>query len=124
MSWRSVGAVLAGFVSTAVLSVGTDAALEATGVFPPGRLPDSLFVVAAIYRALYTVLGGFVTTRLAPDRPWRHAVALMVLGGIGGTLGLLGWFAGGPELGPFWYAASIPASAVPCIALGARLARA
>jgi len=121
---RSAGAVLAGFFATALLSVGTDAVLHATGVFPPMdvRMSDGLFVVAAVYRALFTVVGGAVTARLAPSSPGRHAAALCGLGLLGGLAGLSVAIAH-PELGPLWYSASIPLSAVPCIALGAWLAR-
>lgn len=122
-SWmRSAGAVLGGFFATAVLSVGTDAVLHATGVFPPvgERMSDALFGLAALYRAAYTVAGGALTAKLAPDRPMGHAVVLMVLGLLGGAAGaVVSWQH--PELGPRWYALSIPISAVPCIWAGARL---
>jgi hypothetical protein len=43
---RSVGAVAAGFVLTALLSVGTDAVMHASGVFPPWgeQMAGGLFV--------------------------------------------------------------------------------
>lgn len=120
---RSAGAVFAGFAATFVLSVGTDAVLHGTGVFPPMdvRMSDGLFAIAAIYRAVFTVVGGYVTARLAPDRPMRHAAVLAGLGLLGGLAGLM-VSVQHPELGPLWYAVSIPASAIPCIWLGARLA--
>ncbi len=115
---RSVGAVVAGFFTTALLSVGTDAVMHATGVFPEGRMADTMFVVPMVYRAAYTVAGGFVTARLAPARPMFHAWILAGLGLLGGFAGLAAAVAH-PELGPLWYALSIPISAVPCILLGA-----
>jgi hypothetical protein len=120
---RSVGAVVAGFLATAALSVATDAVMHATGVYPPAgvRMSDAMFVVPAVYRALYTVLGGYLTARLAPKAPLVHAAVLMALGLLGGLAGLAVAVAH-PELGPLWYAASIPASAIPCIGLGAWLA--
>lgn len=119
---RSVGAVLAGFVTTAILSVATDAVCHATGLFPPVevRMADAMFVIPAVYRALFTVAGGWVTARLAPANPMRHGWVLAGLGLLGG-LGGLGVALSHPELGPLWYAASIPLSAIPCIWLGARL---
>lgn len=121
---RSVGAVLGGFLTTAVCSVATDAVLHGTGVFPPEgvRMSDAMFVLPMLYRAAYTVLGGFVTARLAPGRPMRHAGILMGLGLLGGLAGLFASWAH-PEWGPRWYALSIPLSAIPCIWLGARLAQ-
>jgi hypothetical protein len=123
MRWlRSAGAVVGGFVLTAALSVGTDAILHGAAVFPPlgVRMSDSLFALAAGYRALYTVAGGYVTARLAPSSPMAHAGVLAgigVLAGLGGVAASLAH----PELGPLWYAASIPVSAIPSITLGARL---
>lgn len=119
---RSLGAVILGFSVTFVLSVATDAILHATGVFPPMdvRMSDGLFGLAAVYRAAYTVAGGYTTARFAPSEPMVHA---WVLAAIGFTMGTLGVFASlsAPELGPLWYAATIPLSAVPCIWLGAQL---
>ncbi len=46
--WRSVGAVVAGFVAVFVLSVGTDQVLHALKVYPPWGEPmaGALFVLA------------------------------------------------------------------------------
>lgn len=122
-SWlRSVGAVFAGFLATAILSVGTDAVMHATGIFPPEgvRMSDGLFVLPAVYRAVFTVLGGYLTARLAPSNPMRHAWILAGLGLMGGLAGVKVAL-DMPELGPLWYALSIPASAIPCIWGGAQL---
>ncbi len=118
---RSIGAVLAGFFATAVLSVGTDAVMHATGVFPPfpERMPDALFVLPGIYRAIFTAVGGYVTARLAPHHPMRHAGVLAGLGLLAGLGAAVATW--DPALGPLWYTASIPASAVPCILAGAAL---
>ena len=117
----SIGAVLAGFLATAVLSIGTDAALHAAGAFPAiGQImSDPLFVLAAAYRAVYTVAGGYLTARLAPHRPMRHALALGAVGLLVGTVGLLATW--GRGLGPAWYPISIVAMALPCVWAGARL---
>ncbi|MEP6829534.1 MAG: hypothetical protein ABI963_04290 [Rhizomicrobium sp.] len=121
----SAGAVAAGFLVTAVASIATDAAMRAAGIFPtpPQIMSGPLFALASAYRALFTVAGGAVTARLAPDRPMRHA---WILAGIGVAAGLAGAVAyygiGGSGLGPAWYAISIPVEAIPCVWLGARLA--
>jgi hypothetical protein len=73
--------------------------------------------------ALFTVAGGFVTARLAPDRPMRHA---WILAGIGLAAGLAGvafyFIVGGAQLGPAWYPVSIAVEAIPCVWFGGRLA--
>ncbi len=101
--FKSVGAVLAGFITVALFSVGTDAVLEALGLFPPqtepGKYAAWMLAVALIYRSMYTVMGGYVTARVAPRNPQGHVLALMILGGIGGVAGAIG----GWSLGNHWY---------------------
>src|SRR5207249_4547073 len=74
--WRSVGAVVAGFVVVFVLSVGTDQVLHVLKVYPPWGEPmaGALYGMATAYRIVYTILGGYITARLAPDAPVRHAL--------------------------------------------------
>ena len=70
----SAGAGAAGFLVTALASTAADALMHATGIFPsaPRLMSDPLFALASAYRALFTVAGGYVTARLAPDRLMRH----------------------------------------------------
>lgn len=120
---RSVAAVAAGFAATFALSVATDAALHAAGVFPPlgERASDGALAFAALYRTAYTVAGGALTARLAPRRAMRHA---MVLAGLGTALSVLGavatWNAG-PAFGPHWYPVALAVLAAPSVWAGARL---
>src|SRR6266516_4082849 len=86
---RSIGALLAGFVTVVILSIGTDMVLHATGVFPPLGQPmrDALLLLALAYRTLYGVAGSYIVARLAPDRPMGHA---LVLGSIGLAVSIVG----------------------------------
>ena len=120
---RSVGAVVAGFATVAALSMGADALIYGAGLARPGQaMSDPMFALAALYRATFTVVGGFVTARLAPDRPMGHAWVLAGIGLLAGLGGVAAWYAArSPEFGPAWYAISIPVSAIPCVWLGARL---
>ncbi|MBI5067885.1 MAG: hypothetical protein HZB56_06570 [Deltaproteobacteria bacterium] len=120
---RSAGAVAAGFALTFVLSVATDALLHATGVFPPFGQPmaDGLFVLATAYRSVYTVAGGWLTARLAPARPMRHALVLGAVGLAAATAGAVATWNRGPEFGPHWYPLALVALALPCVWAGARL---
>jgi hypothetical protein len=117
---RSVLALLAGFVVVVILSLGTDFALHATGVFPSlgQRMPDGLFALATIYRTVYGIIGSYITARLAPNRPMGHA---MVGGFIGLALSLVGaivtWNRG-PEFGPHWYPIALVVLALPTAWLG------
>lgn len=122
---RSITAVLAGIVVGVILSLGTDTALIAAGIFPPlGQQPpmsDSLFLLATVYRIVYGVAASYVIARLAPDRPMQHAL-------VGGALGLIVSIVGAivtwnhePPMGPHWYPLALVVTALPCAWLGGKL---
>jgi hypothetical protein len=120
---KSIGAVLAGAVVGVVLSMGTDAALRAAGIFTPLGLPmtDALLLLATIYRTIYGVLGSYVTARIAPHRPMLHALIL-------GAIGLAVCIAGAvvtwnrvAEFGPHWYPLALVVLAMPQSWLGGKL---
>ena len=118
--WRRIGAVLAGLVAIFAVTTATDVVMHLSGVFPPMDAPPmsgALFLLAFAYRFVFDVAGSYLTARLAPDRPMRHALALGAVGlvlSIAGTVAL--W-----DAGPHWYPIGIAASAIPCAWLGARL---
>ncbi len=120
---RRIGAVLAGLVAIFALSHATDAVLHATGVFPPAGQPmaDGLFVLALAYRLVFSVAGCWLTARLAPDRPLRHALALGVLGLVFSTAAALATWDKGPEFGPKWFPLALVVSAIPCAWTGGKL---
>jgi hypothetical protein len=112
---------LAGFVAVVVLSLGTDWALHAAGVFPAlgQKMSDALFVLATVYRTLYGVVGSYVTARLAPDRPMGHALVGGLIGVAMSTLGaVVTW---NKDLGPHWYPLALIVTAMPTAWLGGRL---
>lgn len=108
----------------AILSLGTDMVLHASGVFPPWGdvMAGAFFVLAAAYRDAYSVLGSYIAARLAPDRPMHHALVLGVLNAAANVVGTLATWNSGPEFGPKWYPLSLVALAMPCAWLGGRLA--
>lgn len=119
---RSIGAVAAGLVSIFAVTTATDLVMHATGVFPPVGAPpmsNALFLLAFAYRFVYDVAGCYLTARLAPRRPMRHA---LVLGSIGLVLSIAGAIAMW-DAGPAWYPLGLAASALPCAWLGGRLHR-
>lgn len=118
---RSAGAVLAGIGVIVVLSLAADSLLHALGVYPPWGEPMhelGLNALALAYRAAFTVLGGYLTARLAPHAPVGHALALgfigLVLGGLGAAAA---W-----EMSPAWYLILVALSGPPCAWAGGRLA--
>ena len=122
---RSTGAVLAGFVTVVVLSLGTDQLLHVLGVYPPWGQPmfePGLNLLALSYRIVYTVAGSYITAKLAPYSPMRH---VWVLGSIGLVIGIVGAVTTMPmKFGPAWYPIAIAVTALPCAWLGGVLYRA
>lgn len=120
---RGVLAVFAGFLAIVVLSIATDAVLHATNVYPPPEqgLHDPLLnLLALAYRGVFTVLGGWITARLAPNTPLRHAVILGVIGMVIGTAGVVATW--NLNLGPHWYPIALAATGLPLCWLGGVLA--
>ena len=119
---RSVGAVLAGFIVVVLLSIGTDLLLHAIGILPRlgDAVSDSLLVVATAYRTIYSVVGSYITARLAPDRPMKHALVGGVIGLILGTVGaVVTW--NGAGMGHHWYSIALAVLALPCAWVGGKL---
>jgi hypothetical protein len=117
--FRRFAAVFAGLLANVVLASVVDGVLHATGVYPTVGKPMSqgLFVLAFSYRCLFGVAGAYLTARLAPDRPMRHA---MVLGGIGIALSLVGAVVMRGQ-GPLWYPLALAAITLPACWLGVKL---
>jgi len=120
---RSIGALLAGFLAVFILSLGTDVVLHATSIYPPWFQPmrDSLFLLATAYRIVYGVLGSYITARLAPNRPIRHALIGGVVGLVLSSAGAAATWNAGPEFGPRWYPLALVATALPCAWVGGKL---
>ena len=121
MNKKSIWAVVAGVLVIIVVTTLVDIALHAVGVFPPIDQPinDSLALLATCYRIVISIGGAWLTARLAPDKPMRHA---MILGAVGTVLGLVGvvatWNRG---LGPRWYPIALAVLAIPQCWVGGRL---
>ena len=122
---RSIGAVLAGILAGIALTIGTDLALRASGVFPPltqqPPMSNALFLLATAYRIVYGIAGSYIIALLAPNRPMQHAL-------VGGVVGLVVSIVGAavtwntvPSLGPHWYPLALVVTALPCAWLGGRL---
>jgi hypothetical protein len=120
---RSIGAVVAGLFVVIILSIGTDAVMHATRIFPPlgERMTDGLFLLATAYRSVYAVAGSYVAARLGPDRPMKHALVLGYVGVVLSIAGLVATWNAGPELGPRWYPVALVVTALPYAWLGGKL---
>ncbi|HEY5958031.1 MAG TPA: hypothetical protein VIV60_15820 [Polyangiaceae bacterium] len=121
---RSILAVLLGFLAVAVLSTVTDAIMHASSVFPRhGVMSDALFVLALTYRIAFTVFGGFLTAKLAPNHPRKHAIILGAIGTFFAMVGAAATWNRGAEFGPHWYPIALVITALPSILAGEILAR-
>lgn len=120
---KSIGAVFAGMLLIIIASLATDFVMHATGIFPPMFQPmsTSLWLFATAYRIVYGIAGGYLTARLAPDRPMRHAIILGVIGLVLSVAGAVGTWNRGPEFGPRWYPLGLVVTALPCAWLGGKL---
>lgn len=123
-TWKSIGAVVAGLLAIIVLSNGTDTVLETTGVFPSlqeqleqGFTTPWMVMLALVYRSVFTVLGGYVTARLAPKRPMRHVLTLGAIGLVLGTAGAIAT----AGIVPAWFSLALLVLGLPCAWLGGKL---
>lgn len=113
MNWRSVGSVIAGVVVVVVVTTMVDVLLHAAGVFPPlgGSLNDALSALATSYRVLIGVGAAWLTARLAPARPMKHALILGVVGLVLAVIGVVVTW--NRALGPRWYPILLAVLALP-----------
>ena len=120
---RSIGAIVAGFLTVVVLSIATDIVLHMLGIFPPlgERMSDALCLFATVYRTLYAIAGSYVTARFAPGRPMQHALAGGAVGFLLSTLGAVATWNKGPAYGPHWYPVALILTAMPCAWAGGAL---
>ncbi len=121
---RSALAIIAAFVVVAVLSLATDEVLHLLGVYPPWGEPmvdPRLNLLALSYRIVFTIAGGYITARLAPAAPLRHAVILGVIGLVPAVAGVVA--ASNMNLGPLWYPIALALVSLPCCWLGGVLHR-
>lgn len=121
MSRRSVWAIVAGFLFNVILTTLIDVAFHAAKVYPPMPEPldDNGAMLATSYRVVIGVAGAWLTARLAPANPMKHA---LVGGAIGTVISLAGaivtW---NRNLGPHWYPILLTVTAMPLSWLGGKI---
>jgi hypothetical protein len=121
MNGKSIWAVVAGVLVIVIGSTLVDIVLHATGVYPSNNQPltDALALLATAYRVVISVGGAYLTARLAPDKPMKHAMILGVVGTVLGLAGLVAtWNLG---LGPRWYPIALAVLAIPQCWAGGKL---
>jgi hypothetical protein len=115
--------VVAGLLANVILAGVVDQILHWLGVFPPwGQVTYEPvpYVLAVTYRAVFGVVGGYMTARLATRSPMRHALALGVVGLVVCAAGVVATVVS--DLGPVWYAVVLFVIAMPASWLGGKIA--
>ena len=121
MIWKSVWAVFAGVLFVIIVTTIVDVLLHVTGVYPPKSQPmtDALALLATAYRVVISIGGAWLTAKLAPRDPMKHALILGAVGVVLGTIGAVAtWNLG---LGPRWYPIALVVLAIPQCWLGGKL---
>ncbi|MFI5400294.1 MAG: hypothetical protein ACHQZQ_04480 [SAR324 cluster bacterium] len=117
---RSMGAVAAGILANFVIAIPIDVVLHVLGIFPPwnGQISDPLAALALSYRVVAAVAGGYITARLAPQKPVQHALILGVIGVLLSSAGAAAMW----DKGTHWYPLALIVISLPCSWLGGKLA--
>lgn len=118
---RSIGAIVLGFILIGALSVGADALLRSLvpGAFDAAGRVESVPVLLLMqaYVAVFAITGCYLTARLAPSHPMRHA---LILGALGLAFNIVGsitlW-----DTVPAWYHVVALALVMPFAWIGGRL---
>jgi|SRR5690348_7097297 hypothetical protein len=116
---RSIWAIVAGALFAIILTTLVDLLLHFTGVYPSGRLSDSLAALATAYRIVIGVAGAWLTATLAPSNPMKHVMILATLGAVIALVGVFATWNSG--LGPHWYPIALVVLAYPQSWLGAKI---
>jgi uncharacterized membrane protein HdeD (DUF308 family) len=121
--FRSIAAVIAGVLLSALPAVATDLLMRAIGQLPAldERPADGPLLFATIYRTIYSIAGSYVTARLAPKRPMTHAMILGALGLLVTTAGAIATWNAGPAFEPKWYPLALIALALPSAWIGGKI---
>lgn len=118
---KSIGAVIAGFALLVILSIIMDSILEKTGVMktePFNENPVWLIAIIILYRTIFNTFGCYLTARLAPNKPMKHAIILGIIGVVLTIVGLIAMW----DIPPRWYPISLIVLTLPASWLGGKMA--
>ena len=126
---RSIFAIVGGFVVVmAVVYAGTLAATEllhpgglaAAVNKPPEAAPDTYYAFLIVISLMGAVLGGWVTSRMAPDREMAHVFVFTALVSLISLSSVLG-YGETAHLQPVWYKWLFPIAVIGGSLLGGRM---
>src|SRR3989339_463644 len=111
---KSIGAVIAGFAALAILSTITDGIMKTE---PFDENPVWLIAIIVAYRTIFNTLGCYLTARLAPSKPMKHAIILGIIGFVLTIVGMIVMW----HLPPHWYPISLVVLTLPAAWLGGKI---
>jgi hypothetical protein len=117
---RLILSIIAGLLISAILATVTDHIMHVTGVYPPyGQIyyDTDLFLLASAYRAIYAILGAYVTAVIARKKSRKAVLILGITGAVLAIAGLIAMWG----MGPVWYPVSLAVLAIPFTLLGEKL---
>ncbi|HKP70125.1 MAG TPA: hypothetical protein VJV05_12630 [Pyrinomonadaceae bacterium] len=120
---KSIGAVLAGLIFIVISHTAMDKILEGAGIFPPpeqGLHTPWMLILALAYRTVLSIVGCYITARLAPSRPLFHSLVLGFIGLLAAGAAAIAVIPMG--LSPAWYPIALALVSVPCAWLAGLLA--
>jgi hypothetical protein len=114
---RVILAVVAGWVTNAILVGITEVLLWTSMRGAGGKLPGRYYIIDLICQCCFTVVGGYLCCMIAGPSRRAGMVSLMFLGLLIGGLSLpSAW-----SREPHWYRISLVAVWIPCVWIGWRL---
>lgn len=119
--FKSIGAVLAGLIFIGVTHTAIDALLGTVGVLPKGHLNvgTGLLLFVILYRAIFSLIGCYLTAKLSPKDPLKHS---LILGGIGTVLSAVGGVVtANMNIAPLWYGWSLVIISLPLAWIAGKL---
>lgn len=119
--WRSVMAIVVGFLFIGLLAFGADAVLRSAmpdAFDAAGRVTSvPILILMLAYVGVFAVAGCYLAARLAPNKPMRHALILGVLGLVFNIAGSMAMW----NTAPAWYHVTALALVMPYAWLGGRI---
>src|SRR5262245_24389211 len=116
---KSIWAVVAGFLTTVILSILTDQILRVTGLMKiPFDSNSNIFIgFVILYRTVFGLLGSYITAALAPNKPMLHVMVEAFIGLFVAIIGTIAQW----DVPPHWYPISLIILALPTAWLGGKL---
>lgn len=115
---KSIWAIFAGFIFVVIFSTLADFILIKTELMKQPFDQNTVGFIGFVifYRSLFCIIGSYITAKVAPKNPMKHA---LIGGGIGLAFAIVGailtW-----DKPPHWYAISLIITAFPCAWLGGK----